>query len=284
MGRGCCEGATGLCNCLVRSASNNVLITQPEQGVYDIEVVDGAVADICASLQGLTDASRGALSSDKLVAVDAGDNCVLVDASTSAVNGSLPAGLVMGFASDSIPAGFILCDGRQLPQGSYPDLFNALATGSIYGTNGTNFYIPDLRARTIQGSNGGTHILGAAGGSSTLSIGVGNLPNHVHGMSFTVTTGGEDAVHVHTINGNTSNYVARKKSGTGGYGPSLAAPAADDDVTIDSTDGPTYLSGTPTYHRHDVAINGVTNATQSANGTAITHRPEHIAMNWVIKT
>ena len=281
MGRGCCEGATGLCNCLVRSASPNVTVTQPEQGVYDITVVDGAVADICASLQGLTDANRALLASDQIVAVDASNNCVRVDATTAGTSGSLPAGLIMAWPGGQglVPAGFIICDGRQLPQASYPALFNALGTGSMYGTNGTNFYIPDLRARTIQGANGGSHVDGAAGGSSSFTIDPTHLPDHVHGMSFVVTSSGESKNHVHGVGDNADFFMTNDPAlaGFGGYG------GGDYGVNAAVTSPASYAAN-PQYHTHEVAVNGTTNATAGANNTAITFRPEHIAMNWIIKS
>ena len=67
----------------------------------------------------------------------------------------IPAGFVMPWASGSstVPAGWLLCDGRALKSTEYPELYEAI--GTLWGNgssgagagSGTDFNLPDLRVR-----------------------------------------------------------------------------------------------------------------------------------------
>lgn len=61
-----------------------------------------------------------------------------------------PVGTIQAFATNSIPLGWVICDGRALSIKEYPDLYWAI--GSIFGKKDDNhFIIPDLRGRFIRG-------------------------------------------------------------------------------------------------------------------------------------
>ncbi|WP_166875240.1 tail fiber protein [Massilia mucilaginosa] len=50
--------------------------------------------------------------------------------------------------------GWLLCDGRALASGAYPELF--LALGTLYGGSGGYFHLPDYRGYFLRGSDGGS--------------------------------------------------------------------------------------------------------------------------------
>src|SRR3982751_114905 len=81
-----------------------------------------------------------------------------------------------------VPAGWLPCDGRQLPL-SHP-LFGLL--GTTYGGNGTTtFALPDLRGRVPIGFGQGLGIqnnysLGQQGGEEQHTLKLGEMPNHTH--------------------------------------------------------------------------------------------------------
>ncbi len=63
----------------------------------------------------------------------------------------LPAGSFLWFASETIPKGFLLCDGSALLKEYYPALYSVL--GSTFGEETeTEFYLPDMRAKFIRGA------------------------------------------------------------------------------------------------------------------------------------
>jgi microcystin-dependent protein len=67
-------------------------------------------------------------------------------------------GEICSWPSDSIPDGFLECDGSAISRTTYQDLFDVI--GSIYGDGDsyTTFNIPDLRGLTIRGQDSGAGI------------------------------------------------------------------------------------------------------------------------------
>ena len=63
-------------------------------------------------------------------------------------------GLIVAFAGDFEPVGWVTCDGRLLPIRDHLSLFALL--GTLYGGDGrTTFGIPDLRGRVPMGEGSG---------------------------------------------------------------------------------------------------------------------------------
>ncbi len=66
----------------------------------------------------------------------------------------LPIGAYLSYPSQkTIPAGFLIADGRSLNKSEYPELFNVL--GYIYGGSGENFNLPNLADGKFMRSIGG---------------------------------------------------------------------------------------------------------------------------------
>jgi microcystin-dependent protein len=76
------------------------------------------------------------------------------------------------------PKGWALCNGQFLPINQNQALFALL--GTTYGGNGqTTFALPNLRGRVpIHIGNG--HTLGEAAGSTSVTINIQQMPQHVH--------------------------------------------------------------------------------------------------------
>lgn len=117
----------------------------------------------------------------------------------------LPVGIVMDFAGDAAPDGWLFCFGQAVERTTYEDLFNLI--GVTYGTgDGVNtFNIPDCRGRVIAGKDdmGGTAatrlqlsatandglanlngvLLGAVGGNQ-------RMQTHLHNYTYVNTPAG----------------------------------------------------------------------------------------------
>ena len=67
-------------------------------------------------------------------------------------SGELPAGTMLMFAGNTIPEGWLLCDGSAISRTDYAKLFSAI--GTIYGAGdgSTTFTLPNLIDRFLQGS------------------------------------------------------------------------------------------------------------------------------------
>jgi microcystin-dependent protein len=131
---------------------------------------------------------------------------------------AVPLGAIFPFAGATVPSGYLLCDGREVQIGQYPDLYDII--GDAYGATSIGFQtykLPDLRGRFALGRDnmnnktdgvipglvplvaGGTaegqipgpagrvdgieaQTLGSSGGSADTSLDIKNLPQHEHNL------------------------------------------------------------------------------------------------------
>ncbi len=71
----------------------------------------------------------------------------------------VPAGTVMAFAGQNIPAGWKLCDGSALDINEHPDLYQSIGELWGYGGDGAGgqyFSLPDMRGRFLRGTSRGS--------------------------------------------------------------------------------------------------------------------------------
>ena len=98
---------------------------------------------------------------------------------------SLPSGMIMPWASNILPAGFLWCDGSIYNVSIYPALANILS--STYGGDGVNtFGVPNLQGKTIFGYRAGDSNFGALGntGGNKTMIGDGGPTGPVDTYNF----------------------------------------------------------------------------------------------------
>lgn len=67
-------------------------------------------------------------------------------------------GIIMPFAMDTVPSGWLSCDGSAVSRTTYADLFAALGTIYGVGDGSTTFNLPDLRGEFIRGHDDGAGI------------------------------------------------------------------------------------------------------------------------------
>ncbi|MCM1302099.1 MAG: phage tail protein [Alistipes senegalensis] len=103
-----------------------------------------------------------------------------------------PLGIVQMWAGAAVPAGYELCDGRELKIDEYKELYAALGTtfnracdcnGNVYNTTQGYFRLPDLRGRFIVGyhpSDADYDSYGEAGGEKQHQLTVDEMPAHAH--------------------------------------------------------------------------------------------------------
>lgn len=96
------------------------------------------------------------------------------------------------FSFNFPPKGWAFCNGQFLPINQNQALFSLL--GTTYGGNGqTTFALPNLQGRLpIHEGNG--HTLGEAAGSSAVTITQQTMPQHLHFLNGTTTTGNSPAL------------------------------------------------------------------------------------------
>ena len=113
--------------------------------------------------------------------------------------------VVMWPSASSPPTNWRFCNGTQLSQTTYSELFALI--GTTYNTGGEtagNFRVPDLGNRFVVGT-GPSYALNATGGAATVALQEAQLPSHTH--THTMDSAGlhdhggtnQDGGHGHTI-------------------------------------------------------------------------------------
>jgi microcystin-dependent protein len=133
-----------------------------------------------------------------------------------------PAGTVVAFAGQSLPQGWLLCDGSAVSRNTYPVLFGIVGTTYGEGDMVTTFNVPDLRGRTTIGTGQGggltNRTLAMTGGEEKHTLTVAEMPAHAHDEKGTnrldVATGG--GIHVQDVDNETFAQFNTSTVGGGG--------------------------------------------------------------------
>ena len=200
---------------------------------------------------------------------------------TAAQLNPLSAGQQIEYAGDTVPTGFLECNGAEVRASDYPDLFAAI--GSTYGTAQAagHFKLPDLRGASVTGAGGtrsagpGTAV-GDTHDSDTVTLAAANLPRHRHAVSQT-----SDSAGAHTHNWTKYPNVAIN-TGIGGqhrdprndhlFGlPGVSYGEFSDDAA----------TGTGGGHVHATFEGDIDDA---GSGTALTVQQPSLAVMMLIKT
>jgi len=112
------------------------------------DIIDGRIGDGTITIN-----QNGSLMGTFTVNQDTDTTIDLTDASLA----SVPVGAVLAFAANSIPTGFLKCNGATLNKTTYASLFAVL--GTTYGGDGVStFKLPDLRGSFIRGFDDGAGV------------------------------------------------------------------------------------------------------------------------------
>ena len=87
---------------------------------------------------------------------------------------AIPVGTILSFAGNTVPEGFLDCNGAGLSAATYAALYGVI--GNTYGGDSTTFNLPNLDGRFLQGSN-------TAG--TTIEAGLPNITGYFNGNKLT---------------------------------------------------------------------------------------------------
>ena len=121
-----------------------------------------------------------------------------------------PPGFIIPWANNSLPTGFLLCDGSNVSRTTYADLFAAIGTTYGAGDGSSTFGLPSLDGRQLLFQAASSNNVGTTAGSATI-----DPTNHVtltnnQGIAGNVTVSGnivghqlnisEIPAHTHNVN------------------------------------------------------------------------------------
>ncbi len=92
------------------------------------------------------------------------------------------AGFIYPLASETVPEGFLLCDGAAYSRTEYAELFEAIGTTYGAGDGSTTFHVPNLSTRVPVGAGDGFE-LGKMDGEAEHTLTVEEMPNHRHQLT-----------------------------------------------------------------------------------------------------
>ena len=206
----------------------------------------------------------------------------------------IPAGAMMAWASNTIPANWLLCDGSAVSRSTYASLFAAIGTQYGSGDGVTTFNLPNLKGRTIVGRDSTQtefDTLGETGGAKTHTLTTAEMPSHTHtgttassgSHTHTVTVGG--GAHTHALPlgqqaGQNANDIAYRSGTSSGYDGSFR--------TGFEASGSAYNSSLGTHtHTTSVSTDGshthtFTTSSAGSDGAHNNLQP-YIVLNYIIK-
>lgn len=91
--------------------------------------------------------------------------------------GCMPPGAMVMWLTDTMPDGWLLCDGSSYAVEDYPDLFAEI--GYDFGGSGDNFNVPDMTGLFPFGNDA---TLNDTGGAKTHTLATSEIPSHVHSV------------------------------------------------------------------------------------------------------
>jgi hypothetical protein len=163
----------------------------------------------------------------------------------------VPTGSIMPYIGTTAPNGWLLCNGNQIPSGSYYDNLKALAGNNTPNLNG--MFLRGAGSQTAYPSNVGPAVK---------VVQPDDNKSHLHAIDFNTTQNGS---HSHTTTFSNDNY-----SGTGGGSSGL-----EDDRPNEQADK-TLTTSSDGGHTHNVRGN-----TANTGGTET--RPINYGVNYIIK-
>ena len=165
--------------------------------------------------------------------------------------GAVPAGSGVPFFGNTVPDGWLLCNGAEVSREDYQGLFAAIGTTYGVGNGNTTFQLPDLRGRFPLGLDnmGGTSadrvaaaeadVLGGNSGADEVTLTKAQMPTHSHELWSDTNS--------HSL-GALGDYFPRlrdnisSRSGTGWRMPENVSPLIEQGSSQAHNNMPPYLS------------------------------------------
>jgi len=192
-------------------------------------------------------------------------------------------GEVRMYTSDSIPNGWVLCDGSSYLRSEYPDLFAVIGL-SFGSADGSHFNVPNLKGRVAVGKDSADatfQSIGSSGGAKTHTLSTSELPVHYHNVDPPNTwTSWAD------LQGDMSFHGSGSGTALQGVGGVVSAGVLRTKYHSNST-----TSGANSYdgahinvsHNHTLDVGAFNSGSEGGGGSHNNLQP-YLVLNYIIKT
>ena len=200
-------------------------------------------ADLTRIEDGISAATRGVTNLETKVAGQPAEILKQVQDIAQGIRTTLekaiPIGTIAMYGAERDPEGWMRCDGRLLERNAHAKLFSVI--GTAYGfTSASNFRLPDIRDRSVVGSEN-SYRIGDKGGSGSVTLNVNQMPAHTHqigevedaGRRFQARKANQD-IGVNEASGNGYTYLTSTGTATGGRTPIAISAGGSQPVDVRS--------------------------------------------------
>ena len=131
-------------------------------------------------------------------------------------------GEIRMFAGNFAPAGWMFCEGQQLPISENETLFQLI--GTTYGGDGeSTFNLPDLRGRITQHQGNG-FILAETGGAEEITLNIPQMPAHAHAFLATTSAGTDANPENNVLATSSATKIFRESNANSPFSPQMVSP------------------------------------------------------------
>jgi len=185
-----------------------------------------------------------------------------LDALEAGLGKATPVGTILMWSTDSfVPAGYLLCDGTAVDQGTYPDLY-ALLLAPFGGST------PDLTSRFPRGADGN---LGQFLGEDSSTLSAANLPAHAHTMNHNHPT--VESTENTKLQWRVNSQIETDKTKWG------SVAVAGKTAGVEVRDASSFLN-----HTHDTNVPDFSGSTGSVgSGSSFSNIPSSVSVYFIIK-
>lgn len=88
-------------------------------------------------------------------------------------------GNIIAFTGQSVPSGYLVCDGSEVGREEYSELFAVIGTTYGAGDGIATFNLPSISGKTLLCASP-SHLIGSIGGEETHTIVSSEMPSHAH--------------------------------------------------------------------------------------------------------
>jgi microcystin-dependent protein len=268
-------------------------ITDPVPVVYLKAEIDTFNSSIRSILTGGTGASTDIGARTNLSAAKSGSNADITELTIlgtipaiiqNALNTIEPIGVVKAFAGNTIPNGYLECNGQAVSRTVYSLLFSAIGTIHGVGNGSTTFNVPNITDKDIVGVSV-TKPLGSTGGIANKTLAIGEIPSHNHGGFSGATDRSIDHLHSasSSLGGSHSHNIGmpyNTNTQVGGTQVRATSSGATFGLATDLAGDHTHVINVGAAdrsldHLHSIAAQG--------GGTAFSIQNPYIALKHIIK-